>query len=199
MMLLASCGASASNSLFEQYNFGVTQSRFGEQQGYVECLQSMGLVARCRDGVEYAGERFRLALIFQRQKLGEAVLYADYDEDVFRRVLASLAKQYMLVSISSEHDSKDILSYTLDPDRSDSTTRAIGEFEAKSLKEGLVTYRLYERLDRYISSGRSAAQVMARLPAGIRVAEVTVKRSASQGWLFVKFSRPGLAPKASRR
>lgn len=190
--------ASAADPLFGKYNYGAAQKGFGKPQGFEECLQPMGVTARCKGNVDYAGTRFRLALTFDKQKLVEAVLYSAYDDAAYRRVLQEVAKRFMLVAIADDKSVVDVLAHTLNPNRTQADAKAIGDFETHALRSGMITYRLYEQLDKYIKPGLDARQVLATVPANIRVAEVTVKHGKSENWLIVKFAKPGLAPKKTK-
>ncbi|WP_425327834.1 hypothetical protein [Pseudomonas nitroreducens] len=190
--------ASAADPLFGKYNYGAAQKGFGKQQGFVECLQPIGVTARCKDGVDYAGTRYRLALTFDKQKLVEAVLYTEYNDAAYRRVLQEVAKRFMLVAIADDKNVVDVLAHTLNPNRTEADAKAIGDFETHALRSGMISYRLYEQLDKYIKPGLDARQVLATVPASIRVAEVTVKHGKSENWLIVKFAKPGLAPKKAK-
>lgn len=190
--------ASAADPLFGKYNYGAAQKGIGEKQGFAPCLESTGVTARCKENVDYAGGRFRLALTFEKQKLVEASLYGEYSDAAYRRVLQQVAKTYMLVAIADDKQVVDVLAHTLNPNRTEADAKAIGDFETHALRNGSITYRLYEQLDQYIKPGLDARQVLATVPASIRVAEVTVKHGKSDNWLIVKFSRPGLALKKAR-
>lgn len=191
--------ASAADPLFGKYNHGAALKGIGEKQGFAPCLVSTGVTARCKENVEYAGGRFRLALTFEKQKLEDAALYGEYSDAAYRRVLQQVAKGYMLVAIADDKNVVDVLAHTLNPNRSAEDAKAIGDFETHALRSGNITYRLYEQLDQYVKPGLSAKQVLASLPTNIRVAEVTVKREQSGSLLIVKFARPGLDAKKSKR
>ena len=198
LLMCVAGGAAAADPLFGKYNYGAAQKGFGKSQGFSECLQPMGVTARCKDGVEYAGTRFRLALTFDKQKLVEAALYTQYNDAAYRRVLQEIAKRFMLVAIADDKNVVDVLAHTLNPNRTEADAKAIGDFETHALRSGMISYRLYEQLDKYIKPGLDARQVLATVPPGIRVAEVTVKHGKSENWLIVKFAKPGLAPKKPR-
>ncbi|WP_259755031.1 hypothetical protein [Pseudomonas sp. GCEP-101] len=190
--------ACAADPLFGKYNYGAAQRGIGEKQGFAPCLESTGATVRCKENVEYAGARFRLALTFNQQKLVDASLYGEYSDANYRRVLQQVAKTYMLVAIADDKNVVDVLAHTLNPNRTEADAKAIGDFETHALRNGSITYRLYEQLDQYIKPGLSAQQVLGSLPANIRVAEVTVKRDKDGNLLIVKFARPGLSSKKTR-
>jgi hypothetical protein len=191
--------ASAADPLFGKYNHGAALKGIGEKQGFAPCLESTGVTARCKENVEYAGGRFRLALTFEKQKLEDAALYGEYSDASYRRVLQQVAKSYMLVAIADDKNVVDVLAHTLNSNRTAADAKTIGDFETHALRNGSITYRLYEQLDKYIKPGLDAKQVLASLPANIRVAEVTVKRDQSGSLLIVQFARPGLDAKKTKR
>lgn len=198
LMMCVAGWASAADPLFGKYNYGAAQKGIGEKQGFAPCLESTGVTARCKENVDYAGGRFRLALTFDKQKLVDASLYGEYSDASYQHVLLQVAKTYMLVAIADDKNVVDVLAHTLNPNRTEADAKAIGEFETHALRNGNITYRLYEQLDKYIKPGLSAKEVLASLPKNIRVAEVTVKRDKSGSLLIVKFARPGLAPKKTK-
>ena len=84
-------------SLFKEYIYDIPLSAFLEKDGYYDCSDETGYIARCIDNVDFLGHKFKVSLIFTDKHLTSVVLITDdFNQDIYLRAEGTLGKTFRI-------------------------------------------------------------------------------------------------------
>ncbi len=190
-MLASSLSATASDNLFKNYVYGAPLESY-EADGYYDCSEDIGGVARCIDDVDFIGYKFTAALAFSGSKLMTVTLVSPYDSDLHATALGSLAKTFKLSLLSDDRSQLDIVQATALARSRDELSAKITNFEgAATTSGGTITYTFFEGVDNDKKFSTVTSQ-LATLPDNVRAADLMVTGEGADTVVLIRFSFPKL-------
>lgn len=193
-LLATSWGAMAADNLFKNYTYGTSVTDFKESQGYYDCSEDVGGVARCIDDVDFIGHKFTAALIFSGSKLIMLSLISDYDSDLLATSVGTLAKTFKLSILSDDKSQFDVIQATANAKSRDDLSSKLSSYEGGAMNSGTLTYTFYEGVDKNKKYPTVTSQV-ADLPDNVRSAEIIITGEGPEAALLIRFGFPKLEGK----
>jgi len=197
-VLLASSALSmdvkaAETTLFRDLKYNAPLSAFGSQQGYYDCSDEVGLVARCVDRVKFLGHEFDTQmLMFIGNRLRGVELVTAFKPEPYASLMKALMQDFTLVMLQTSDRRLDLIEAS--QREGDSKLRArVSEIESIGLSSGELTYLFFEQPARALKVFPNSVDAMIKSPRTARRAEVIVREKDDEAWLSVRFSLPRLA------
>lgn len=188
-MLATSLSAAAADNLFKNYVYGAPLESY-EVDGYYDCSEDIGGIARCIDDVDFIGYKFTAALAFSGSKFITVTLVSPYDSDLHATALGSLAKTFKLSLLSDDRSQLDIVQATALARSRDELSAKITNFEgAATTSGGKVTYTFFEGVDKDKKFSTVTSQ-LATLPDNVRAADIMVTGEGADTVVLIRFSFP---------
>lgn len=188
--LLGALNANATDYLFKDYAYASALADYKEADGYYDCSEEVGGVARCMDEVSFLDHEFTLALIFSSSKLITVELIGDIDSDAFAVAFGTLSRTFKLTTVSDGFSPLDLvkLSATETQDELDET---VANYTSAAAQIGTLTYTFYEGVDqkkRFLSAQRQ----LQTLPDNVRAADLEISGNDEEAALIIRFFFPKL-------
>lgn len=191
--LVGSQSAVAADNLFKNYEYGSALASYKEADGYYDCSEDVGGVARCIDDVDFIGNKFTAALVFSGSKLISVSLISSFDADLFATSIGTLLKTFRLSALSDGRSQLDVIQVSATSTR-DELASKIMNFEGGAADDGTLTYTFFEGVDGSKKYPTMTSQVAA-LPDNVRAAEVVLTGEGQESSLLISFSFPKLEAK----
>lgn len=190
-ILFSSLTALAAGNLFKNYVYGTPLASYKTSNGYYDCSEDVGGVARCIDGIDFIGHKFTAALIFSGSKLIMLSLISPYDSDLLATSVGTLAKTFKLSVLSDTKSQLDVIQATATARNRDELATQLTNYEGGAISSGTLTYTFYEGVDkdkRYTS----VSNQLAALPDNVRAAEIVITGEGPDAVLIIRFGFPKL-------
>lgn len=189
-MLLGALNANAADYLFKNYAYGSALADYKEADGYYDCSEEVGGVARCIDDVSFLGNEFSLTLVFSRAKLIMVELISDYDSDAFTTAFGTLSKTFKVSTMSDGKSQLDIVKLAATATQDELET-ASANYTSGVAEDGTLTYTFYEGVDPN-KRFRSTPRQLETLPDNVRAADLAISWEGEDPALIIRFFFPKL-------
>lgn len=185
----------ANIKLFKSYAFNAPIGDFLEADGYYDCSEEIEVTARCIDNVEFLGHTFTAILRFDSNKLEAISLLADFDQNLYFRVIGALGETFNLCALQGATERLDLIELAKSVKDKATYQSKLAAFESLNLKNGNLTYIFIEQTIAELRSKKNAVEAILSAPEGTRAVELVVTEDETVTALEVFFSLPKLAMK----
>ncbi len=185
---LASIQSASAVTLFKDYVHGAPIGKFTGATGFYDC-SNPEQQGRCRDNVDFLGEKFTAVLVFREDRLDQVALVAPYRQDLYPKVSDALAKSFNIISLENQASSLDMVTLR-NKATQDEYVQKFMAFESAALAQGDLTYTYLEVPE---TVGYQDAQaLLAASPEDVRLAAVRVFKDNESANLVVRFELPNV-------
>lgn len=181
--------ASAGVTLLKGYTYGTPIDKYTQAAGYYDCSNS-DHVGRCKDNVDYVGQKFTMALFFREDRLSMVALLAPYQSSLYQKVTDTLSKSFNLISMENEQGFLDMVTLRNTTTKDQFVNQYVA-FENAARAAGDLTYTYLEvpKTEGYAD----VDSIMKAAPEDVRVAAVRLLRDKESSSLVVRFEAPNVS------
>lgn len=178
-------------TLFKDFHYGEDISNFTTKKGFMDCSSEFGQSALCIDNIKFFGYDFTAALLFSDEKLKRISLLSDFDESIYKTLIASLPKNgFHAVIIQGKSERFDVIEEYKNKDNIESFKSKITSFESVQLTKGQVTYCFIEQPAVEIKKYPNAVTAISKLPKQTREIDFSVVEEDDSAVMILTFSLP---------
>lgn len=198
-LLMASQAAFAEQpKLFKDWAYKTPMASFSQELGFYDCAADFGAKAVCIDDVEFLGYPFGAVLSPTEGSLAEVMLVAEFDYDLYVKLMGALAGGFTLISMPGANDQLDLLHALQVSRNSQQFQSRLNDYETLGLSQGQLTYTFIEQSGDVVRRFSTASAAAFAAPETARLAELVVYEDEYESTLLVKFSLPTLSRESAR-
>lgn len=179
-------------TLFRQFKYGQPIRDFPVGSQYEDCSADIGQSARCVEEIEFMGEKYSAAFVFSDNELASVSLVANYSEETYRKVMASLPKNGFNLALMQGTTGRLDLIETINKEGQSAFVSKISGFESVNLQSGRLTYIFVELPGSELKEYKSAVDAVTKMPVKTRELDFTVSENDGAASIILKFTLPRL-------
>jgi hypothetical protein len=182
--------------LFKEYKDGQSISEFNTVKGYSDCTDFFGVKSFCKEGVSFLGNDFSAGFIFTETKLDKVILYTEYNEDLFTKIIASLPKNGFtpILLNDSKNGIYDLINAIKTKGEANAQQKMMEfVFQMASDEENdyFISYVEHNNVDKKISkalaNSKTASEVVGTLPSNTRYCDLGIIIDDDRSYITIGF------------